>query len=270
MNYHGYLLLQQDGPRATDAVRPLLRPVERSAGDALRGHVRARRRRRRHAAHPPLDRRPGRRPPAPLDARAPRPRAVRRRAAARRDLGRHDPAVLRRHVRARRRAVHAAQPLGRRRRRRRPPSPARAIAWWRLEQRLAGNDTHVARRARTALAAWPACSASLVNGTHPLLPWLAFFCAGIVARPRASGAPGGGRWPSAVGAALFVLATLDRVGRRAATAGALLSTDPWSREPRVHGERARHRAGGVRRHHVARRALPRVAARRLARAPPAR
>ena len=24
------------------------------------------------------------------------------------------------------------------------------------------------------------CSTSFVNGTHPLLPWLAFFCAGIV------------------------------------------------------------------------------------------
>ena len=56
---------------------------------------------------------------SPLDARAPRSRAVRRRAAARRDLAGHDPAVLRRHVRGRRRAVHAAQPLGRRRRRRR-------------------------------------------------------------------------------------------------------------------------------------------------------
>ena len=52
------------------------------------------------------------------------------------------------------------------------------IAWWGFERRLAGHDT-----------GWvfdpPSSPRTLlfdvfVNGTHPLLPWLAFFCTGIV------------------------------------------------------------------------------------------
>jgi uncharacterized protein len=52
------------------------------------------------------------------------------------------------------------------------------IAWWGYERRLAGHDT-----------GWlfnpPSSPRALlfdvfINGTHPLLPWLAFFCTGIV------------------------------------------------------------------------------------------
>jgi uncharacterized membrane protein YeiB len=54
-----------------------------------------------------------------------------------------------------------------------------AIAWWGFERQLDGHDT-------SWLFAPPSRSPRgllfdvAVNGTHPLLPWLAFFCAGIV------------------------------------------------------------------------------------------
>jgi uncharacterized protein len=53
------------------------------------------------------------------------------------------------------------------------------VAWWRVEARLDGRDTSWLFR--------PGGNSPrgllfdvFVNGTHPLLPWLAFFCAGIV------------------------------------------------------------------------------------------
>jgi uncharacterized membrane protein YeiB len=67
----------------------------------------------------------------------------------------------------------------------------------------------------------------LVNGTHPLLPWLAFFCAGIVVG-RALGGAGWRPLAIGVGAALFTLATV--IGSTASgDRGALVSSDPWSR-----------------------------------------
>jgi uncharacterized protein len=93
-----------------------------------------------------------------------------------------------------------------------------AIAWWRLEQRLDGragtwfDDAGPRSPRRWALGV-------LVNGTHPLLPWLAFLGAGIVVG-RSFGRR---RWRPVVigvGLALFVLATAvgssDLGGRRAA------------------------------------------------------
>ena len=74
MNFHGYLILR-GGERGDRRRRRVLRSVERTAGDALRRHVRARRRRRRHAVHPTghdaARRRPARQRSA-VDARAPR------------------------------------------------------------------------------------------------------------------------------------------------------------------------------------------------------
>src|SRR5262245_42278585 len=53
------------------------------------------------------------------------------------------------------------------------------LAWWRLEQRLDGEDPSwlfaPAGRSPSALL-----YDVFVNGTHPLFPWLAFMCAGIV------------------------------------------------------------------------------------------
>lgn len=54
-----------------------------------------------------------------------------------------------------------------------------SIRWWRLEQALAGNDTtwltNPGPRSPRGLV-----FDVVVNGTHPLFPWLAFLCAGIV------------------------------------------------------------------------------------------
>lgn len=56
---------------------------------------------------------------------------------------------------------------------------AAAIRWWRLDAELGGRDTSWLtdpgpRSPRGLLLDL------FVNGTHPLLPWLAFFCAGVV------------------------------------------------------------------------------------------
>ena len=68
----------------------------------------------------------------------------------------------------------------------------------------------------------------LVNGTHPLLPWLAFFCVGIVLgrmldrawwRPVAAGS----------GLALFSIASMVAVGATGPRREVLLGSDPWSR-----------------------------------------
>jgi uncharacterized protein len=102
------------------------------------------------------------------------------------------------------------------------------IAWWGLERRLDGEDTAwlfrpEGRSSRALLFD------VFVNGTHPLLPWLAFFCAGIVLgrlfstdwwRPAAL----------AAGFTLFGLASLISgaigTGPRAVV---LASTDPYER-----------------------------------------
>ena len=185
------------------------------------------------------------------------PRAVRRRAAARRDLGRHDPAVLRRHVRRRRRAVHAAHAAGSSPSAPPPPSPARAIAWWRLEQRLDGTRHRRGSTRPDRASPRGLVLDVVVNGTHP-----AAAVAGVPLRrhrprPRASGAPGGDR--SAIGARRGAVRAGDgRSGRRrAATAATCWQHRPVEPQPGLHGQRARHRAGRVRRHHVARRAVHR-------------
>jgi uncharacterized protein len=100
------------------------------------------------------------------------------------------------------------------------------IAWWRLEQLLAGRDTgwldDAAEHSPRGLVL-----DVLVHGTHPLLPWLAFFCAGIVLG-RALGTAAWRRVAVGGGAALFTLATI--IGSTASGDRAdLLRSDPWSR-----------------------------------------
>jgi len=102
-----------------------------------------------------------------------------------------------------------------------------AIRWWRYERELAGHSTTwltnpSARSPRGLLFD------TFVNGTHPLLPWLAFMCAGIVLgrllrttwwRPAAAGA----------GFVLYSSATLvdgTVTGDRAHT---LLNDNPFDR-----------------------------------------
>jgi len=100
------------------------------------------------------------------------------------------------------------------------------VAWWRLEQQLDGNATTwfdaPSRYSPRGLAL-----GVVVNGTHPLLPWLAFFCAGIVLG-RCLGRDGWRAAAIGLGAALFTVATL--IGSAASgDRGSLIGTDPWSR-----------------------------------------
>lgn len=104
---------------------------------------------------------------------------------------------------------------------------AAGIRWWRYEAELDGHDTSwltdPGPRSLRGLVFDVA-----VNGTHPLLPWLAFFCAGIVL----------GRllvttwWRPAVAAGGFVLYAASTLANSAATSdrsGVMLSVDPFDR-----------------------------------------
>jgi len=103
-----------------------------------------------------------------------------------------------------------------------------AIAWWGLERVIDGHDISWLR----APDRWTSRGLALdtfVNGTHPLLPWLMFFCAGIVLG-RLLTKPWWRSLAAGVGLTLFGLATLisGAIGpsRRADT---LASTDPFDR-----------------------------------------
>ncbi len=102
-----------------------------------------------------------------------------------------------------------------------------AIRLWRFDRVDAGHDTgwltdpghDSIRRYLFDLA---------INGTHPLLPWLAFLCAGIVLGRSLVFA----RWRTAaiaVGAALFAIATIGERSGDTAFQRVLLSTDPFER-----------------------------------------
>lgn len=106
-----------------------------------------------------------------------------------------------------------------------------AIAWWRVERMLGGHDTSwltdPGARSIRGLVFDVA-----VNGTHPLLPWLAFFCAGM-AVARGLSSVWFTRLTVAGGLAMFCLATLahavfagDGGGERTRV---LASTDPFDR-----------------------------------------
>ena len=100
------------------------------------------------------------------------------------------------------------------------------IAWWRVERRLDEHDT-------TWLTDPGADSPrgllfdTFVNGSHPLLPWLAFFCAGIVVG-RALAQPWWRPVVIAGGATLFGVATMLAAGATGERAD-LLATVPSSR-----------------------------------------
>jgi uncharacterized protein len=104
---------------------------------------------------------------------------------------------------------------------------AAAIRWWRYEATIDGHDTSWltdpgARSPRGLVFDL------FVNGTHPLLPWLAFFCAGIVLgrmlwtswwRPAVSG----------VGFVLYATSTIVNSAATSDRALVLLSVDPFER-----------------------------------------
>ena len=102
-----------------------------------------------------------------------------------------------------------------------------AIRWWQYERVADGHTT-------TWLTAPDRGSVQryvfdvFVNGTHPLLPWLAFFCAGIIL-----GRLLGTSWwrPAAIGGGftLFTAASLTNASATSARARVLTSTDPFNR-----------------------------------------
>lgn len=111
------------------------------------------------------------------------------------------------------------------------------IAWWRINQQLAGHDTSwldpPITTPRNLLLR------TFVGYTHPLLPWLAFLCAGI-ALGRFLPLLARRRWRLiAVGAAMLVGSyAINFVGMRSVAEGSdlsarrwqvLLSTGPWDR-----------------------------------------
>ena len=108
-----------------------------------------------------------------------------------------------------------------------------ALAWWRIEQQAAGHDTSWLFAPGSGSVRGVAFDL-VVNGTHPLLPWLAFFCAGMVVgrmlvRPTYV--------PLTIGAGLVLLAvaliartaTIDATDLPSARVRTLFSTDPFDR-----------------------------------------
>lgn len=102
-----------------------------------------------------------------------------------------------------------------------------AVNWWIYERRLDGGTvdwiTDPGDRSPTGLVIDVA-----LNGTHPILPWLAFLCAGIVLGRMLHL----GWWrPAAVaaGGTLFVLATIVASAPRGDRGRELLSAHPFDR-----------------------------------------
>lgn len=104
---------------------------------------------------------------------------------------------------------------------------AAAIRWWRYEAALDGHDTTWLtdpgpRSPRGLLLDL------FVNGTHPLLPWLAFFCAGVVI----GRCLGTAWWRPVAVASGFVLYSAATIAGSASTSErwlVLLSVDPFER-----------------------------------------
>ncbi len=102
-----------------------------------------------------------------------------------------------------------------------------SIRWWRWEREADGASTSwLTQPDEGSIRGY--VFDLLVNGTHPLLPWLAFFCAGIVLgrlldvpwwRPAAIGA----------GAALYAVAGMLASGASTSFSITMLSTDPGQR-----------------------------------------
>jgi uncharacterized membrane protein YeiB len=102
-----------------------------------------------------------------------------------------------------------------------------ALAWWRFERHADGASTQWLTQPDEGSLRDHVFGVT-VNGTHPLLPWFAFFCAGIVLG-RIVRTP----WwrPAVVGVGL-ALVTIAAVGSTAATterAAILLSINPFDR-----------------------------------------
>ena len=189
-----------------------------------------------------------------VDAAAPRPRPVRLRADVQRDLGRHDPALLRRHVRRVGGHLHAGDTVDRDDRHRRRTR--------RRRDRVVGDRAGVRRPshivaavAAVGFAAW--AGVQRVRQRHPStaavarLPLRRHHPRTIVAHDVvATGRPRARRDPVRVRhAAVRFDPPEERVEQRAG------EQRPVRSRPALHRQRARHGAGGVHRHLDARRAV---------------
>ncbi|MEX2627645.1 MAG: DUF418 domain-containing protein [Ilumatobacteraceae bacterium] len=108
-----------------------------------------------------------------------------------------------------------------------------ALAWWRIERGLAGHDVSWLFDPGPGSVRGVVFDVT-VNGTHPLLPWLAFLCAGMVVG-RSLGRPLDtayvvGTGLLLVGAAFIVRAlTIDAATIPSTRVRVLFSTDPFDR-----------------------------------------
>ena len=102
-----------------------------------------------------------------------------------------------------------------------------AIRWWRLEAELDGHDTSWLTRPG-ANSPRGLMFDTFVNGTHPLFPWLAFLCAGIVVGRTMQRSD----WrviTAVLGAGLYISASLVTAAASGDRALVLLSDDPFQR-----------------------------------------
>ena len=256
MNFHGYLILR-GGARGDGAVERFFDPwtgplaTRFAATFVLTAGVGVTLLTRRAVGHPDLVQGPA------VDARPPRPRALRVRPAVRRDLARARSCRTTARCSSSPPACSRCGRGGSSRSASRPRSPARAspgggssAASTATTRRGCSSPTG-GRRARC-------CSTSFVNGTHPLFPWLAFFCAGIVLGRLLST-----DWwrPAALGRRLHAV----RAGRPDLRRDRHRPARRRAREHRpvrpraaLHGERARDGARRLRRDLVAGRAVRRT------------
>lgn len=102
-----------------------------------------------------------------------------------------------------------------------------ALAWWRLERRLGGHATEWMTNPPGASPRSLLLDV-FVNGTHPLLPWLAFLCAGIVLG-RLLDTPAWRGMTIGAGLALFGGATLLSGVLESGDRAVLASMDPSHR-----------------------------------------
>jgi uncharacterized membrane protein YeiB len=101
------------------------------------------------------------------------------------------------------------------------------IRWWRYERELDGHDTS------WLTSPGPRSPRGLVfdvfvNGTHPLLPWLAFFCAGIVLG-RVLSSSWWRQVAAAIGFVLYATATLIDALVTGDRGSNVLNNDPFDR-----------------------------------------